>query len=115
MRKKWTLVFVAMVFPSIAWCLAADLHMGTWRLNEARSKLDPRAGTNSVVVYSWAGDKVKIVVDGVDKDGQPTHNEWIGKFDGKDYPVLGDPTSDTRAYSKVDEHTLELTVKKAGR
>jgi hypothetical protein len=49
-----------------------------------------------------------------DKDGKPTHNEWVGKFDGKDYPVTGDPTSDMRSYKTVDANTLELVVKKAG-
>jgi hypothetical protein len=56
-----------------------------------------------------------VTVEGVDKDGKPTHNEWTGKFDGKDYPVAGDPTSDVRSYRKTDDHTLELTGKKAGK
>jgi len=34
------------------------------------------------------------------------------KFDGKDYPVTGDPNSDMRSYTKVDEHTLGFNVKK---
>jgi hypothetical protein len=54
---------------------------------------------------------VKVIVDGVDADGKPTHNEWTGKFDGKDYQVIGDPTADTRAYKKVNDHTLTFTSK----
>ncbi len=46
-------------------------------------------------------------MDGTDPDGKPTHNEWTGKFDGKDYPVTGDPNSDMRSYKKVDDHTLD--------
>ena len=45
----------------------------------------------------------------------PPHNEWTGKFDGKDYPVTGDPTSDARSYKQVNDRTLELTVKKGGK
>jgi hypothetical protein len=67
------------------------------------------------VVYAAAGDNIKVTVDGTGNDGKPTHNEWTGKFDGKDYPVTGDPNSDTRAYKKVDAHTIELTVKKGGK
>jgi hypothetical protein len=37
-----------------------------------------------------------------------------GKFDGKDYAVTGDPTSDMRSYSKVADRTLKMTVKKDG-
>src|SRR5437667_12318851 len=43
------------------------------------------------------------------------HDEWTGKFDGKDYPVTGNPNSDMRSYTKIDEHTLELNVKKGGK
>ena len=42
-------------------------------------------------------------------------NEWTGKFDGKDYPVTGDPTSDMRSYTKVGDRVLKLTVKKDGK
>jgi len=65
--------------------------------------------------YEAAGDKVKATVDGTDRDGKATHNEWTGKFDGKDYPVTGDPASDERSYMKVDDHTLELTIRKNGK
>jgi hypothetical protein len=69
--------------------------------------------------FAWsdeaAGDNVKVTVNGTDEDGEPTHNEWTGKFDGKDYAVTGDPTSDMRAYKKVDAHTLRITMKKDGK
>src|SRR6266581_2428288 len=48
-------------------------------------------------------------------DSKPTHDEWTGKFDGKDYPVTGNPNSDMRSYTKIDEHTLEFNVKKGGK
>ena len=62
-----------------------------------------------MVVYEAAGDNLKITVDGADSDGKPTHNEWTGKFDGKDYPVTGDPSSDSRSYKMVNDHTLTFT------
>lgn len=93
----------------------ANPHMGTWKLNEAKSKLDPSMGKNTSVVYAASGDSIKVTVDGVDKDGKATHNEWTGKFDGKDYPVTGDPTIDTRSYRKDGEGTLEMTIKKDGK
>ncbi len=48
--------------------------MRSWKLNEAKSK----------------------IVAGVAKN-----NEWTGKFDGKDYLVTGDPTTDTRSVTLV--------------
>ncbi len=95
-------------------CFASP-HMGTWKLNEAKSKLAPGADKNHTVVYAAAGDQVKVTVDGTNAKGKSTHNEWTGKFDGKDYPVTGDPTMDTRSYKEAGEGTLEMTVKKDGK
>jgi hypothetical protein len=39
---------------------------------------------------------------------------WKGKFDGKDYKVTGDPDSDMRSYTKTNDRTLSMTVKKGG-
>jgi hypothetical protein len=115
MRTRTILASLAVFFAGFALCLASDVQMGTWKLNEAKSKLAPGGGKNNMVVYAAAGDSVKVTVDGVDKDGKATHNEWTGKFDGKDYPVTGDPTSDMRSYKMVNDHTLTLTVKKGGK
>jgi hypothetical protein len=104
-----------MLFVGLTVCFAANPNMGTWKLNEAKSKIPAGASKNLVVKYEAAGDSIKATVDGVDGQGKPTHNEWTGKFDGKDYPVTGDPTSDTRSVKQIDDRTLELTVKKGGK
>ena len=96
-------------------CSAQDASLGTWKLNEAKSKLAPGTPKNETVVYAAAGDSVKVTIDGTDSSGKPTHNEWTGKYDGKDYPVTGDPTSDSRSLTKIDDHTLGFNVKKAGK
>jgi len=89
--------------------------MGTWKLNEAKSKLAAGAAKNHTVVYEAAGDSVKVTVDGTNSDGSAAHNEWTGKFDGKDYPLTGDPTADTRAYKQNNAHKLDMTIKKGGK
>ena len=114
MKTKTTLATLVVFLAGVALCVAADLNMGTWKLNESKSKLSPGATRNSTVVYEVAGDNVKITVDGIDNDGKPTHNVWTGKFDGKDYPVTGDPTSDARSYQTIDARTLALSVKQGG-
>lgn len=93
---------------------ADDSMMGTWKLNEAKSKIAPSAPKNHTVVYAAAGDQIKVTVDGKDGEGKTLHSEWTGKFDGKDYPVTGDNTADTRSYKKEGKD-LELTNKKAGK
>ena len=94
---------------------AADPNVGTWKLNEAKSKIPAGASKNLTVVYTVAGDSYKCVVDGVDGAGKPTHNEWTGKFDGNDYAVVGDPASDTRAIKMVKAGYYTLANKKGGK
>jgi hypothetical protein len=115
MKTRTILLSVAALFAAVVVCFAADANMGTWKLNEAKSKISPGSAKNTSVVYEAAGDNVKVTVDGVDAEGKPAHNEWTGKFDGKDYPVTGDPASDTRTYKRINDHTLALTNKKGGK
>jgi len=115
MKPRTIGVLLAMCTVGMAVCLAADLHMGTWKLNEAKSKFSPGAPKNRTVVYEAAGDNVKVTVDGIDGTGQPSHNEWTGKFDGTDYPVTGDPNADVRSYKKVNDRTLTVAQKKGGK
>jgi len=115
MKARTIALMVATCFVSLTLCFAEDPIMGTWKLNEAKSKISPGAPKNLKTVYEGAGDKVKVTVDGVAADGKLNHNEWTGKLDGKDYPVTGDPTADARAYKKIDDHTVEFTNKKDGK
>jgi hypothetical protein len=94
---------------------ADDPMMGTWKLNEAKSKLAPGAPKNTTVTYEMVGDQIKVTVDGTDADGKSTHTVWTGKFDGKDYAVTGDATSDMRSYKKEGKDTLQMTNTKAGK
>lgn len=115
MKAKTIVLSLVVCFFAAAVCFASQSHMGSWKLNEAKSKFTAGAVKNHTVVYEAAGDDVKVTVDGTDRDGKPTHNEWTGKFDGKDYAVTGDPAADMRSYKMVDDHTLELTGKKGGK
>ncbi len=114
MKTKAVVVTLALCFMAGATCFASP-QMGTWKLNQAKSKLAKGMDKNHTVIYAPAGRSVKVTVDGIDAKGKPTHSEWTGKFDEKDYPVTGDPTSDTRSYKKIDDRTLELTTKKGGK
>jgi len=115
MKPKAIMLAVALFFVGIALGFAENPHMGKWKLNPAKSDLGPGAPKNTTVVYEAAGDKVRVTVDGVGSDGKPIHNEWTGRFDGKDYPVTGDANSDERSYTKIDERTLGFNFKKGGK
>jgi hypothetical protein len=115
MKTKALGLTLAFCFLGAAMCFAAAPHMGTWKLNEAKSKITPGTTKFTTVTFKNMFGNIKVTSDGTDGSGKPIHVEWSGKFDGKDYPVTGDPNSDTRAYRKVDDRTLEVTVKKGGK
>jgi len=103
----WTLATVAM---------AADPHVGTWKLNVAKSKFNPGpAPKGFTVIIQAQDDGVKYVLNGTEADGKAMHQEWAVKYDGKDYPITGDPTSDTYAFRKVDAKTYDVVGKKGGK
>ena len=114
MKTKAIALTISLVFVSVAMGFQDNPHMGTWKLNEAKSKFAGKA-RNHTVVYEAAGDQIKITVEGVDENGKAVRNEWTGKFDGNDYPVIGESNADARSYKMIDANTLEIANKKAGK
>ena len=112
MKARTIVLTLALCFIGAAVCFAQSPFMGTWKLNEAKSKIAAGMPKNSTIVVEAAGDSVKVTIEGTDSEGKPTHNEWTGKLDGKDYPVTGDPNSDARSYKQVDDHTMRFAIKK---
>src|SRR2546430_17395746 len=114
-KTRIAVLAAALSFTAVVACFAAIPHMGTWKLNEAKSKLVPGMGKNTTVTYAEQKDKIRITVDGVDKNGKPTHSVWVGKFDGKAYPVKGNPISNAVAYRTVNDRTNDITALKDGK
>jgi hypothetical protein len=111
MKTRTIVLTLALCFIGVTVCFAQSPFMGTWKLNEAKSTLAAGMPKNNTVVYEAEGLNVKVTIDGTDGAGHPTHNEWTGQFDGKDYPVKGDPTSDSRSYTRKGIHELDFVVK----
>jgi|SRR5271165_5065625 len=114
MKARKIALTVALCLAAVALCYASDTVMGTWKLNEAQSKFSPGATKTTTVIYAPDGDQTKVTTIGTDADGKPFQDEWVGKLDGKEYPFTGDP-SKTRAYKKINDHTMEITNKKDGK
>lgn len=116
MRTRTLLMVLVFFLCGVVASFAADdSNVGTWKLNEAKSEIPAGAPKNETVVYTAEGDSYKCVVDGVDGAGKPAHNEWTGKFDGKDYSVTGDGNADSRSIQKVDDRHYKLANKKDGK
>ena len=115
MKARTIVMTLVLCFVGVTVCFADGSMMGRWKLNEAKSKLSPGMSRNTTVVYAAVGDNVKVTIDGIGSNGKPAHSEWTGNFDGKDYPVTGNPNTDTRAFTKFSDRTLTFTEKKNGK
>src|SRR5579864_5594103 len=115
MKTRSSLLILALCLVAGAVCFASDVAMGTWKLNEAKSKIATGAPKNNTVTYEAAGDSIKVTIDGTAPDGSATHSEWTGKFDGKDYPSTGNPNEDMRSAKQVNDRTWDVTSKKDGK
>ena len=96
-------------------CLAADVTAGTWKMSEAKSKHTGTSATYETVTIETAGDNMKVTLDGTDSAGKKVHAVWTGKYDGKDYPVTGNPEMESLSYKKIDDRHYEGTVKLGGK
>ena len=115
MKTRIAVTALALSFTAAGACFAANPHLGTWKLNEAKSKLAQGMGKSTTVTYMEQKDKIKVTVDGVDKDGKPTHGVWVGKFDGKAYPAKGNMAWNSAAYKEVNDRTNDITTMKDGK
>jgi hypothetical protein len=111
MKIKTLLLALVFCLCGLAASFAEDPNVGSWKVNEAKSKIPAGAPRNSTVTYTAEGNNYKCVVEGTDASGNPAHNEWTGKFDGKYYPVTGDSVSDSRAIKMTKPNRYKLMAK----
>jgi len=88
------------------------LVLGTWELNVAKSVDPPKSQTRT---YEMIGPNLKLTDHFVGTDGQETVVVWSGRYDGKDYPVIGSAAFDAQAITASDAYRATFTTKKAGK
>ena len=95
---------------------AADHQVGTWKLDVAKSKYSPGPPPKEITLTIEAQpDGLKLTIVGTDAEGKPIHAESSPKFDGKDYPMTGNPNVDSISLKKINDHTIETSTKKDGK
>ena len=121
MRRPYLFTVVAatslVVLGGTTLAQSANAHVGTWRLNLAKSKYSPGPALKSgITKIESAGGGVKYTVDQVGADGTARHWEYTANYDGKDTPVIGNnPDADTVALTQVNPTTVRIVNKKDGR
>jgi hypothetical protein len=98
------------------WAQDADPLNGTWHLNAGKSKfLSGPAITNQTRTYEVSGQSVKQSIEGLDSQGNPVHQGFTAQYDGKDYPVTGNPDADTISVKRIDRYRAKSVMKKGGK
>jgi hypothetical protein len=122
MKASRTVVVLLAGFVTVALATGARAQApkgleGTWKLNPAQSKFSPGPAPKSMTVsYSVVGtDGMKIVVDLAPAEGTAQHWESTSHYDGKEYPIKGNPNADMISVKRIDDRTGESTFKKDGK
>ncbi len=117
MNKRLRNTLLSFAVLSILFALwATDRQAGTWKMNMEKSQFasDMPAPKGETVVIEEQPGGIKVVSNGLNPEGKPTHFEYSVKYDGKDYPITGSPAADAVAITKIDESTIETVRKKNG-
>jgi hypothetical protein len=111
------IVVLMLALPSGAPAQEREPLLGTWRLNFAQSTFvsGPPPYTRVTTRIESSEGGLKVIYDMVGERGGVTHWEWMGRVDGKDYPLEGIEEVVTNAYSRIADRTYDLVFKVDGR
>jgi len=119
MKSFFTVVSVVVLVVACSGLVFAqtDAHMGTWKLNVAKSKFTPGQTMKSETrTYEPTGAGYKLSGQRVDADGSTHPESFTVKYDGKDTPFTGDAYgADTLAVKLIDANHIDATEKKGGK
>jgi hypothetical protein len=115
--KRGVLAVVAFLLVGSSLASAqSDPRIGTWKVNLAKSTYDPGpAPKNDYRKYEATADGTKATVETMSATGSSIKGGYTARIDGKDYPTNANPNWDTVALKRIDSHTIEITLKKAGK
>jgi hypothetical protein len=119
MRSRFTRVLLLLIAVAVVLVAADDKFSGTRKLNLAKSKYTPAsAAPKSVTIkYDATADGLTASAEGTDAEGKPTSTRYSAKYDGKDVPYEGGGPlgADTIALKRVNNSTIEATMKRGGK
>ena len=123
MRKSLIISMLAaaalVIVSATAQGQATDPWIGGWKTNLTKSTFSPGPipkTAATITIESTSGGGIKVITDATNVEGQLTHTEVIGVFDGKDNPIKGAlvPTA-TNAFKRIDGRTVEIQSKVDGK
>lgn len=102
--------------PLVGMAQAPQGFIGTWKQNIAKSTFDGPANRSQIARYEAVpGGGLKIVTDLVDAAGKTTHTETVTMLDGKEAVRKGTAQPTTRAYTRIDDRTIQWVERVNGK
>lgn len=94
----------------------AKLWNGTWHLNAANSKFaSPNKRQGETRTYVISGDKVTVKSSSKDAAGKTINLSYSAGYDGKWYPMAGNPNADHISMSVVSDRELKWSSQLHGK
>jgi hypothetical protein len=114
MRNIVTRICIGAAITAIG-LFGADLSIGTWKLNVAKSTTTDKNPYVSMtdVRQATPDGGVKLTRTGQRKDGTVVNGSYVCKYDGKECPATG-LGYDTISIKRVDEYTTTFEARKKG-
>jgi opacity protein-like surface antigen len=112
------LASLAIAIPQVANAAGpnAKLWNGTWHLNAAKSKFTSSAKEQSETrTYDISGKKVTMKSSSKDPAGKELNFHYSAGYDGKWYPMVGNPNADRISLKVVSERELRASSQLHGK
>ena len=98
------------VFTASSPAVQDNPRFGRWKL-----KSDAPAPQSNVMTYAATGDGgMRVTINAVNRDGEPSEWGYTTKFDGRDEPVTGNRGADTAAVRMITDRVAEIVYKRGG-
>jgi hypothetical protein len=111
MSRRVSLIFLALLIPAalVSQTASKNMEVGTWKLNVAKSKIDPGPGPTSATVI--IGEDNKIQYSEELADGKSTSWSVLPTADGTPAPIVGMGENSTLVEKRIDGRHVEHTWK----
>jgi hypothetical protein len=115
----------AMIFATVAMAVPqgvsaagpnAKLWNGTWHLNPAASKFQsPGKEQSETRTYDISGGKVTMKSSSKDTAGKELNFSYSAAWNGKPYPMVGNPNADSISLTAVSDRELKTSSRLHGK
>ena len=119
-RTKFALILagVAIAVPQSAFAKEPDAKLwnGTWHLNAAKSSFaSPAKEQSETRTYQISGNRVTMKSSSKDPSGKALNFSYSARYNGKWYPMLGNPNADSISLTPVSERELKASSRLHGK